>query len=513
MHQSPGRRRLSLFLLLFISLAPVSTASGQQQAGQLRQRVQAKLEELHAAAEVPGATVGFVLADGSSASVSTGLADVENRIPLKPTDRMLAGSIGKTFVAAVMLQLVQEGRARLDDRIEHWFGQEPWFSRVPNAKEITLRMLMNHSSGIPEHVLSRDFIAASKKYPDKIWRPEELIAYILDAKPLFPAGQGWSYADTNYILVGMIVERITKRSLYDEVTRRLLKPLRLERTVPSDRRIIPDLIPGYSMPNSPFGFEGRTIIDGKCIINPQLEWAGGGFASTPEDLARWAKALYEGRVLKKEMLAQMLSGVEAAGGRGGGSGNRYGLGVQIRQSSEWGLSYGHGGWFPGYLSEMEYFPKYKVAIAVQFNTDAGRRMKKGTHAYIADFARVIFSEAGSEPQRETRGGQRLAPPESLKCSRDHLTSFTGKVTAYQRRPGRVFLRLRTDEETTESFTLRFSPKDDPAKWFLLKREPFTQRDWTLIESRPSQLRPGMRATVWVCDDGSKPVVDWQPPEK
>ncbi|HWQ31428.1 MAG TPA: hypothetical protein VNQ79_00985 [Blastocatellia bacterium] len=155
----------------------------------------------------------------------------------------------------------------------------------------------------------------------------------------------------------------------------------------------------------------------------------------------------------------------------------------------------------------------KVATAVQFNTDAGRRMRKGTPACIADFARVIFSEAGSEPQREARGGQRLAPPESLKCSRDHLTSFTGKVTAYQRRPGRIFLRLRTDEETTESFTLRFSPKDDPAKWFLLKREPFTQRDWTLIESRPSQLRPGMRATVWVCDDGSKPVVDWQPPEK
>jgi D-alanyl-D-alanine carboxypeptidase len=353
--------------------------------------LQAKLNELHQAASFPGATIGFVLPDGRSGSVSVGLADVENKIPLKPTDRMLAGSIGKTYVSAAILQVVQEGKLDLDMKIERWFETDSWFPRLPNAKDITLRMLMNHSSGIPEHVLNKDFIAEMKKDPDRIWKPEELVAYILDAKPLFPAGQGWSYADTNYILAGMIFERVTKKTVYGEVERRILKPFKLERTIPSDRRVLPEVIIGYSMPNSPFGFEGRVIVDGKFIINPQMEWTGGGFASTAEDLARWTKLLYEGKVLKKETLDQMLTGVDAKEGRGSGAGNKYGLAVQIRPS-EWGVSYGHGVWFPGYLSEMEYFPRHRVAVAVQFNTDASRTLKKGPRAYIADAMRIIVAE-------------------------------------------------------------------------------------------------------------------------
>ncbi len=382
---------LTIALLLSSAVARPARPRDEK-LDQLRRSVQEKLDELHAGAEFPGATVGIVLKDGRHFSVSTGLADVENKIPLKPTDKLLAGSIGKTYVSAVVLQLAGEGRIKLDDRIERWLGDEPWFDRLPNARDITLRMLMNHTSGIPEHVLSKPFDKALKDNPDKIWKPEDLIAFILDAKPLFPAGQGWSYADTNYILVGVIFEKVTKKRLYAEVTRRILKPLKLDHTVPSDSRVIPGLIPGYSMPNSPFGFEGRTIIDGKFIINPQMEWTGGGFASTAEDLARWSKALYEGKLFNKYYLGQLVTSVEAKTGPG----DRYGLGVQVRRS-EWGTSYGHGGWFPGYLSEMEYFPEYGVSIAIQVNTDASRRLKKGLRAYIADFARIVI---GSKSEKK-----------------------------------------------------------------------------------------------------------------
>lgn len=360
----------------------------------VRRRVQVKLAELHAQAEFPGATVGFVLGDGRHASVAAGLADVENKIALKPSDRMPAGSIGKTYFAAAALQAVAEGKLDLDAKVERWLGREAWFARLPNARDLTLRMLMNHTSGIPEHVLNKDFLAALRADPDRTWKPEELIAYIFDAKPLFAAGQGWSYADTNYIVVGMIFERATGKNFYDEVRRRILKPLALNDTLPSDRRVIPGLITGYSMPNSPFGFEGRTLVDGRFIINPQCEWTGGGFAATAEDLARWAKSLYEGRVLNKAMLDAMLNGVEAAGGRGGGGGNRYGLGAQIRQS-EFGVSYGHGGWFPGYLSEMEYYPQHKIAVAIQVNTDAARKLKKPLRAYIAEVARIVIEESAA----------------------------------------------------------------------------------------------------------------------
>jgi D-alanyl-D-alanine carboxypeptidase len=140
-----------------------------------------------------------------------------------------------------------------------------------------------------------------------------------------------------------------------------------------------------------------VIVDGKFVINPQMEWTGGGFASTAEDLARWAKALYEGRIVKKPYLEQMLEAVEAKTGRG----DKYGLGVQVRQS-EWGISYGHGGWFPGYRSEMEYFPEHRVAIAIQFNTDAARTFKKGLRAYIADFARIIMGEPSAKKAAAAR---------------------------------------------------------------------------------------------------------------
>jgi D-alanyl-D-alanine carboxypeptidase len=229
-------------------IATVKAQKSDAEIAALRSSLQAKLDELHKAASFPGATIGFVLPDGRSASVSTGLADLEGTVALKPTDRMLAGSIGKTYVSAITLQAVQEGKLELDAKVERWLGKEPWFSRLPNAKEVTLRMLMNHSSGIPEHVLNKDFIDAMKKDPDRIWKPEELIAYIFDAKPLFAAGQGYSYADTNYILVGMIYERVTNKTVYGEVERRILKPLKLDRTIPSDRRTLPEVITGYSMP-------------------------------------------------------------------------------------------------------------------------------------------------------------------------------------------------------------------------------------------------------------------------
>jgi len=114
--------------------------------------------------------------------------------------------------------------------------------RLPNGRDLTLRHLMNHTSGLPEYFEAKGCIDALRAAPDKVWKPAELVTYVLDAKPLFAPGQGWAYADTNYILVGMAVEQATGRTVYGEVQRRLLEPLKLTRTIPSDRRELPDLI-------------------------------------------------------------------------------------------------------------------------------------------------------------------------------------------------------------------------------------------------------------------------------
>src|SRR5262245_27072398 len=344
-----------------------------------------RLEQLRAKEGFPGANFAFVLPNGAGASVSVGVSDIVSQRPLVSTDLMLAGSVGKTFVAATMLQLAQEGKVNLDDKIERWFKDDPWFKRLPNATSVTVRMLLNHSSGIPDQDLTK-LGKAILANPDRSWKPEELIAFVLGKEPLFAAGEDYSYADTNYLMVGMIIERITNQTLYREVTRRFLKPLNLAHTSPQEGRVIPGLINGYTSDAAIAGPKGAMIVGGKFTFNPQCEWAGGGFASTVEDLARWAKALYEGPLIKQPYFDQMVAGIKAT------LFDTYGLGVVIGEGV-WGKSYGHDGEFPGYISAMEYFPRYRLAVAIQFNTDRQDQLKREVVGYLNDhLMRIIVSE-------------------------------------------------------------------------------------------------------------------------
>ncbi|MBA2646140.1 MAG: hypothetical protein H0U81_05000 [Pyrinomonadaceae bacterium] len=140
---------------------------------------------------------------------------------------------------------------------------------------------------------------------------------------------------------------------------------------------------------------------------------------------------------------------------------------------------------------------------------------------IASFALALTLSAQAQarlalqPQAGEQGGARggrLRPPDSIKCPDNNVTSFTGRILAYSRTDERIIIRMRTDEATTERFTIRVSDSEGAAKEFLLRGEPFKQGDWKLIESKKGRLRPRMRATVWVCDDNSTPVVDWRPGE-
>jgi hypothetical protein len=115
--------------------------------------------------------------------------------------------------------------------------------------------------------------------------------------------------------------------------------------------------------------------------------------------------------------------------------------------------------------------------------------------------------------RRVDAAQRVGPPAALRCSRDHLTAFIGRILLYRRQGNRIVLRVRTDEETTENFTLRLGKDEDGSRYFLLRGAEFKAEDWKAIERRSGLLKPGMRAIVWVCDDGSTPVVDWRPAEE
>ena len=359
--------------------------NNQQIRAELKQQLQQKLNAWHQSSKFPGATLGVVLANGDSFSLAVGYSDRVAKTPMKAADRMLAGSTGKTFAAATALQLVKEGKLSLDDKIEKYLGVEPWFSRLPNAKQITVRQLMNHTSGLIRYEFKEQFTRDLSAKPDREWKPAELLSYLFDEKAPFEAGKGWDYSDTNYIVLGIIIEKVTGNKFYDEANRRFIKRLNLSNTIPQTGRELKGVVQGYAGPNNPFGGKDEMISGGKFAINPQFEWTGGGWASTSEDLARWAKLMYEGQAFDRSLLPQMLEGVAAPML---GRETRYGLGVIIR-TTRLGKAYGHSGFFPGYMTDMIYFPDDKVAIAVQVNTSFPQLLSKPLAQVLVDSMELI----------------------------------------------------------------------------------------------------------------------------
>ncbi len=384
------RSTLKLFLIIALTVGAAAsfgqrpvTATG---TNVLKKEIRLRLDEWHKAGKFPGATVGVVLANGESFGLAVGYSDRDAKTPMKPTDRMLAGSTGKTFAVSTALQLVKEGKIGLDDKIEKYLGTETWFARLPNAREITVRQLMNHTSGLVRYEFKDTFTNDLTANPEKSWKPAELLSYLLDEKAPFEAGKGWDYSDTNYIVLGMIIEKVTGNRFYDEANKRVVKKLKLANTIPQDGLVLKGVVQGYAGDKNPFGGKDEMIANGKFIINPQFEWTGGGWASTGEDLARWAKMMYEGKAFDASLLPQMLDGVAAPMlGRDA----KYGLGVIIRQTSA-GTAYGHSGFFPGYMTEMMYFPDKKIAVAVQANSSAPQIFGGRSPArFLAELAALI----------------------------------------------------------------------------------------------------------------------------
>lgn len=376
--------------VIFISLTPQYAARIYAQTANvnaLKQKLQTQLNEWHKNGKFPGAIFAVTLADGTTFALATGVSDREAKTPMRITDRLLSGSVGKTYCAALAIQLIKEGRFALDDKVEKHLGKELWFARLPNAKDITIRQLMNHTSGLVRYEFKEQFTKDLTEKVDKVWKPEDLIAYVFDTTAPFEAGKGWEYSDTNYIVLGMVIEKVTGKKYYDLVEKRILKPLKIKNTVPSDSRTIKGLIPGYAGEKNPFGGKDAVIEKGKFIINPQFEWTGGGMASTTQDLAVWAKAMYEGRAFSADMLPVMLDGVPAKLGPD----VKYGLGVIIRPT-RLGTAYGHSGFMPGYMTDMMYFPDKKIAVAVQVNSSVSANLGKPLSRVLVDAAEVIFND-------------------------------------------------------------------------------------------------------------------------
>lgn len=329
----------------------------------LTARVQQLADSVRSAQRWPGLSVAIVLANGQIVAAASGFADTTKKTALTPNDRLLQGSVGKTYVAAVAMQLVAEGVLDLDAPIAKYLGTASWLDSLPNGRGATVRQIMQHTSGLVRYEFQPAVTARLRAEPYKVWTPVERLRALFGSTPPFAPGTGWEYSDTNYIVLGMIIEQLTGDTYYNEVQQRVLTPLALRNTIPSDQRALVRVANGYAgTKNDLGGYDASIGNDGLLAINPQFEWTGGGMASTTSDLARWAKLLYEGKAFPATMLPRMLEGVPARLGANA----QYGLGVIIRPTPL-GVSWGHSGFFPGYATEMAYFPQSRIAVAIQVN--------------------------------------------------------------------------------------------------------------------------------------------------
>ena len=244
--------------------------------------------------------------------------------PAPVNGRFRIGSVTKTFVATVVLQLVAEGRLRLNDPVQRRLP-----GMVPNGDRITLRHLLSHTSGLYNYsdALPTD-IDGFIRNRMRTWTPAELVAIATAQPPLFEPGARWSYSNTNYILLGLVVERVTGRPYSAEVQRRILRPLGLRHTsLPGS---FPRILGPHARSYVPTP-EGPVDI---TLLNPTVGYAAGEMISTTADLNRFTAALLGGRLLPPAQLAEMTRSVPDAD---------YGLGMQMITTSCGVTVYGHTG--------------------------------------------------------------------------------------------------------------------------------------------------------------------------
>ncbi|RPH31587.1 MAG: class A beta-lactamase-related serine hydrolase [Bacteroidales bacterium] len=362
---------MAIFSFKKLALAMITTLfiacnSHADRKNTVNKAIQLKLDSITRLINAPGANLSIILTNGDSLTFSSGFADIERAIPMKQSNKMLSGSIGKTYVAAIAFQLIQSERLKLTDKVIDLLKDEKWISRIPNINELNVDMLLAHTSGLPRYEFYNGVWNEIKSNPDMVWSVYDRMKYILDAKPLNLAGKSWDYSDSNYILIGAIIEKITGKEYYDSFRTLISNQKDLKNTVPANQRQIKGLASGYTGFLTQYGFPEKMVENEIVLLNPQMEWCGGGVASTATDIARWAKHLYEGDVISTESVIKMVT--PSIFETDLPDGQKYGY-ATIISAYKGDPFFGHTGFFPGYRSIVQYSPKYKFSIALQINRD------------------------------------------------------------------------------------------------------------------------------------------------
>lgn len=341
-------RRVSGIALLFTTLFLTSCSEDAPTAPDantlLARRFDALVDSIRNTEHIPGIVVGvWDEAAGFSYTHGSGVASIAATTPILPDMQFRIGSLTKTYTGTVVLQLVDEGRIGLDDRVSKHLDS------IPHGDVVTIRQLLGMTSGIESYTMNMDFWARLEADPGYVWSPRELIG-LVQARPLrFTPGTEYNYSNTNTIILGLVVEKLTGRSLAQELSSRIFTPLGLTKTyVASGRSITGHFFAGH----------WDTTGTGQQVI-PALEydvssaWSAGAIVSTVDDVRRFVETMVGGTLISPALRTQRFSFRNDGG---------YGLACEQMRGY-----IGHSGAIAGYFSLMAHHPTLRRTIVIGYN--------------------------------------------------------------------------------------------------------------------------------------------------
>ncbi|MEK4575739.1 MULTISPECIES: serine hydrolase domain-containing protein [Bacillus] len=295
---------------------------------------------------------------GKTWGYAAGVANLSTKKPMKTDFRFRIASVTKTFTATVVLQLAGENRLNLDDSIEKWLPGVIQGNGY-DAKQITIRQILNHTSGIAEY--SRTKEADFFKNRNKSFTAEDLVKLGLSLPPDFAPGKGWSYSNTGYVLLGILIEKVTGNSYAEEIENRIIEPLELSNTfLPGNSSVIP----GTNHARGYFQPDGASELKDITYYNPSIGSSAGDMISTADDLNKFFSYLLSGKLLKEQQLKQMLTTVPTGSAEIVG----YGLGIYETRLPNGVSIWGHSGGIPGFSTFAGGTLGGKHTLAVNFNS-------------------------------------------------------------------------------------------------------------------------------------------------
>lgn len=316
-----------------------------------KQQLDEAFDEAFATTGMPGAAAEITIGDATWTR-SAGVDDLSTEAPFDPDGHVRIASITKTFTGNAVLQLADSGELSLDDTLEQYV------TGIPNGEEITIRQLLSMTSGIWDFTSDEEFVGRFDADPMIPWTPEDTVELIRNSTPNFAPGEEVEYCDSNFVLLGLIVEKVTGQTAAEFINAEVVEPLGLDGTLfpAPDEPGVPDPHPtGYLPPEEGSDADPTVVGD----INPQVAWTAGAMTSTMDDLAAWADELGSGTLLSPETQAERLQGQRFEGQK---IDYGYGLGVTTLNDVV-----GHNGAIIGYSTAAFRYPDQDATFVVVGN--------------------------------------------------------------------------------------------------------------------------------------------------